>query len=89
MGDQVLWNKAMEKLKVDKSKFDSDDIFNIAGLVNDYDYIIREGVIVQIKRDMGIYKKYDAIAMWVGDGGLIEHEPKFITELVKMFGIKE
>ena len=89
MGNQKLWNKAMGKLKVDRSKFDTDDIFNMVEFINDYDFIIHEGIVIQIKKDIQIYNKYDAIAMWVGSGGLIESEPEFVTELVKMFGIKE
>lgn len=84
-----LHNQSMEKLKTDRSDFDTDDIFSIVGFINDYEKVIPEEIINQIKKDVGIYKKYDAIAMWVGVGGLIEYESEFITELVRMFGIEE
>ena len=80
--------KAMEKLKTDKSKFDSEDVFKVVGFIYGYPKRISKDIIQQIKKDMGIYKKYDAIAMWVGVGGLIEYESEFITELVRMFGIE-
>lgn len=84
-----LWINAMNKLKEDRSMFDSDDIFNIVEFINDYKKTMPEGIINQIEKDVRLYKKYDAIAMWVGDNGLISYEPEFITELVKMFGIEE
>ena len=84
-----LWIKAMNKLNDDKSKFNSDDIFNIVEFINDYKDTMSEGIVNQIEKDVKIYKKYDAIAMWVDDGGLIEHEPEFITELVGLFGVEE
>lgn len=83
-----LWIKAMNKLNDDKSKFNSDDIFNIVEFINDYKDTMPEGIVNQIEKDVKIYKKYDAIAMWVGDGGLIEHEPEFIKELVGLFGVE-
>ncbi len=88
MDNQVLWDKAMKKLKIDRGMFSVDDIFRIVKLEH-HEHSLSMGIIEQIKRDVGLYPKYDAIAMWVGDGGLIECEPKFITELVKMFGIEE
>jgi len=84
-----LWLKAMEKLKIDKSKFSREDIIEITEFINENKNIVSFGVIFQIERDVRTYKKYDAIAMWVGNGGLIEHEPQFIVGLVKIFGIKE
>lgn len=84
-----LWIKSMNKLKEDRSKFSNDDIFNIIKFINDYKKIIPEGIVCQIEKDVKIYKKYDAISMWLGDGGLICYEPEFIKELVKMFDIEE
>jgi hypothetical protein len=83
-----LWIKAMNKLKDDKSMFNNDDNFSIANFIHDYKKTIPIDIINQITKDMTTYKKYDAIAMWVGDGGLIEHEPEFVKELVGLFGIE-
>ena len=82
-----LWINAMNKLKEDKSMFNLNDLCIFDELVFERD--ISEGILNQIEKDMKVYKKHDAIAMWVGDGGLIEHEPEFITELVGLFGVKE
>jgi len=84
-----LHNRAMEKLKTDKSRFNSEDVFKVVGFVYGYPKRISKDIIEQIKKDIGIYKKYDAVAMWVGIGGLIEYEPEFIKGLVQIFGIEE
>lgn len=83
-----LWIKAMNKLKDDKSMFNNDETLELVDFINDYDRTMSQGIIDQIVRDIRTYKKYDAIAMWVGDGGLIEHEPEFIRGLVGLFGIE-
>lgn len=83
-----LWIKAMNKLNDDKSMFNSDDVLKVNDFLDDYRDKIPIGIIQQIAKDIEIYKKYDAIAMWVGDGGLIKHEPEFIRELVGLFGIE-
>ena len=83
-----LWIKAMNKLKDDKSKFSSDDTSKLDDFLDEYEGYIPANMIYQIARDIEIYKKYDAIAMWVGDGGLIYHEPEFIKELVKIFDVE-
>jgi len=88
MSDE-LWLKAMKKLETDKSDFSGRDVGIIVGFIDTYKKSIPEGIQTQILRDVSVYKKYDAIAMWVGQGGLIDYEPKFITELVKIFGIEE
>ena len=91
MGNQVLWNKAMEKLKTDKSEFSLEEICNAAKLAGREHRLghIDDNVLAQIKNDLVIRRKYDAVSIWVGSGGLIEREPEFVTELVGMFGIKE
>lgn len=83
-----LWINAINKLKTDKSKFSIDDMDKIVEFMSNYEKEIQEGIEAQIARDIIVYRKYDAIAMWVGDGGLIEHEPAFIRELVGLFGIE-
>ena len=83
-----LWIKAMNKLKDDKSEFSGRDIGVIVGFIDTYKKPISKGIENQILKDVSIYKKYDAIAMWIGDGGLIEHEPEFIRGLVGLFGIE-
>lgn len=89
MYQNKLWFNAMNKLLEDKSKANINDIRIIDEFIYKYEKGIPEGIIYQIVRDLRFYKKYDAIAMWVGDGGLIENEPEFITELVGLFGVKE
>ena len=84
----TLYENAMNKLKIDKSKFTPEDYLKFNAYINGFD-TIKIGVYIQLIEDMATYKKYDVIAMWVGDGGLIEYEPEFITGLVKLFGIKE
>lgn len=91
MGNQVLLSKAKEKLKTDESEFSPEEVFSIAKFTC-REYIlghIDSDVLTQIKSDFVIRRKYAVISMWVGSGGLIESEPEFVTELVKMFGIKE
>ena len=84
-----LWIKAMNKLKTDKSNFNIDGIFYITKFIDEYKKEIPIDIRNQIGYDMTTYKKYDAIAMWVGDGGLIEHEPEFIVGLVGLFDVEE
>ena len=84
-----LWINAMNELKKDRSMFNTDDIFNLITFISDYERVMSEDIINQIERDIRIYPKYDAIAMWLGDGGLIDQEPEFITELIGLFGIKK
>jgi len=81
-----LWLKSMEKLRSDRSRFNTEDVFKVVGFIYGYSKRIDKGIIEQIKRDMGIYKKYDCTAMWIG--GLMEYEPEFIRELVALFGIE-
>lgn len=91
MDNQVLYNKAMEKLKTDKSEFSLEEICSTARLACRERRLghIDNDVVIQIKNDVVIRRKYDAISIWVGSGGLIEREPEFITELVKIFGIEK
>lgn len=84
-----LWSDATDKLKKDKSKFKSNEVFAIGVLIGGFKETISDGIIEQIIKDVTVYKKYDAIAMWVGDGGLIEYEPDFIIALVSLFGVTE
>lgn len=89
MGNDTLWKDAMNKLKEDRSMFNLNDLCILEECINEYNKPIQEGVLNQIEKDMRVYKKYDAIAMWVGYGALIKHEPEFITELVGLFGVTE
>lgn len=42
----------------------------------------------QIRRDMKVYKVYDAFAMWLdADGGLAKYEPDLIRKIVVMLGL--
>lgn len=83
-----LWIKAMNKLKEDKSMFSSEDLVIYLNFYNNYKSMVNDGILSQIDEDMRVYKKYDAIVMWLGDGGLVEHEPEFIKGLVKVFGVE-
>jgi len=75
-----IWQKAMEKMKADPSKFtdaDRSEIYSAAQIAG-----LPLPIYEQIGRDLHIYRKYDAYAMWVNpDGGFLsfakpEDKPK-------------
>lgn len=86
-----LRNIAFSKLIKDKSKFSQCDIEKINNLIYNvrYESLVYPGIISQINRDIRIYKKWDAICMWLdADSGLARYEPSMIRKItIKLGGL--
>lgn len=83
----IRWLQAMSKLERDKSRFTDNEIDIINECIDNNETKILDTMRYQIYRDISRYPKYECIALWVRERGLIDHEPEFVRELVKIFGI--
>lgn len=87
--NNIRWLKAMDKLSKDKRKFTDKEIDIINECINKNETKILDTMRWQIYKDILRYPKYECIALWSRERGLIDHVPKFIINIVKQFGIKE
>ena len=85
----IRWLQAMSKLEKNKSKFNEEEIDIINNCIDNNETKILDTMRQQIYRDILRYPKYECIAIWSRERGLIDHKPAFIINLVKQFGIKE
>ena len=87
--NNIRWLQAMVKLEKDKSRFTDEEIDVINNCVDNNEPKILDTMRWQIYRDIERYPKYECIAIWCHERGLIDHVPKFIINLVEQFDIKE
>ena len=85
----ILWLQAMVKLEKDKSRFTDKEIDIINNCIENNETKILDTMRWQIYRDIVRYPKYECIALWSRERGLIDHKPEFIITLVEQFGVKE
>ena len=85
----IRWLTAMSKLSKDKSRFTDKEIDIINECIDNNEPKILNTMRQQIYRDIVRYPKYECIALWSRERGLIDHKPEFIINLVEQFGIKE
>lgn len=74
-----LWVECMSRLKTDKHMLGRGDIDHIMGVIHPPKRIEH-----QMRSDLRVYPMWDALAMWVGVGGLVEYWPP-IGKLVQAF----
>ena len=87
--NNIRWLQAMSKLEKDKRRFTDEEIDIINNCIDNNETKILDTMRQQIYRDILRYPKYECIALWSRERGLIDHVPEFIINLVKHFGIKE
>lgn len=87
--NNIRWLTAMSKLERDKSRFTDKEIDIINECIENNETKILDTMKQQIYRDIERYPKYECIALWSRERGLIDHVPEFIINLVEQFGIKE
>jgi len=87
--NNIRWLKAMDKLSKNKGRFTNKEIDVINNYIENNEIKILDTMRQQIYRDIARYPKYECIALWVRERGLIDHVPEFIINLVSQFGIKE
>lgn len=90
---QILRQLAFEKLKSDRSMFSIKEKERIDMI--ELNYAVRNEVynpdwsdfIIQVNKDVKLYKKYDCIAMWLDyEFGLIRYYPDIIEKIVNDIG---
>lgn len=87
--NNIRWLQAMVKLEKDKRRFTDNEIDIINNCIDNNEPKILNTMRQQIYRDILRYPKYECIALWSRERGLIDHVPEFIINLVKQFDIKE
>ena len=81
-----LWDRCMILLKGYRKK--ASPSMTVA-ILRDASPYPNEEIMFQMKYDLKIYSLFDALAMWVGQGGLSEHHPKIKQVVAKIVNSAE